>query len=232
MSIATRSQSQTPCNLLSTSENMNSYLLSKPFTNISEAFSSSTTLSSFIHNPVASKKPRRAKKAHSSSQKSQKRPCKRQNVDKIEQSQTTTECSLPDFSDSIIIHWACMTCSYSQGVFEYPVDSCIRCGHQMEHYETVSSDWDPGCDYICQRNNLVASIMQLLEVMRVVIIRATPQVGKTTLLHLLGLHVLHKRKDLEPVFIDWKTRVERSLQKMFPAGEINMAGEKCRILPL
>ena len=52
--------------------------------------------------------------------------------------------------------------------------------------------------------------MQLVGVMRVVIIRATPQAGKTTLLHLLGHHILYKQTELEPVFIDWKKRAERN----------------------
>lgn len=155
------------------------------------------------------KKPCRAKGALSSSQKPPKRPRKHQRSDKIEQSPTATNLSSPDLSDSIITHWACQTCSCSQGAFAYPVDSCIRCGHVMEQHEEVSQCWDPRCDYICERKDLVASIMKLLEVMRVLVIRATPQAGKTTLLHLLGLHVLYERRDLEPVFIDWRTRANR-----------------------
>jgi predicted AAA+ superfamily ATPase len=52
--------------------------------------------------------------------------------------------------------------------------------------------------------------MRLLESMRVVVIRATPQVGKSTLLLLLGRHVLDERRDLESVFIHWKSQEERN----------------------
>ena len=79
----------------------------------------------------------------------------------------------------------------------------------MNEHEKLDLSWDPNCSYICQRKDLVASIMRLLESMRVIVIRATPQVGKSILLRLLGQHVLHERRDLEPVFIDWDTREER-----------------------
>ena len=72
----------------------------------------------------------------------------------------------------------------------------------MNEHEKLDLSWDPNCSYICQRKDLVASIMRLLESMRVIVIRTTPQVGKSILLRLLGQHVLHKRRDLEPVFID------------------------------
>ncbi|KAL9080215.1 MAG: hypothetical protein Q9157_000998 [Trypethelium eluteriae] len=44
---------------------------------------------------------------------------------------------------------------------------------------------------------------------RVVAIRATPQVGKTTLLYLLGKHILMKEPKLEPIYLNWKNREER-----------------------
>lgn len=42
-----------------------------------------------------------------------------------------------------------------------------------------------------------------------VVIRATPMVGKTTLLHLLGHHIVYQEQDLEPVLIDWRCREKR-----------------------
>jgi hypothetical protein len=39
---------------------------------------------------------------------------------------------------------------------------------------------------------------------RVVVIRATPMVGKTTLLRLLGHHIVMHERDLEPVYIEWR----------------------------
>ena len=42
-----------------------------------------------------------------------------------------------------------------------------------------------------------------------VVIRATPFVGKSTLLKLLGHHIAHHESDLEPVFFNWQTREKR-----------------------
>ena len=41
------------------------------------------------------------------------------------------------------------------------------------------------------------------------VIRATPQVGKTTLLLLLGYHIRTKETDLEPVYFSWKEKDRR-----------------------
>ena len=202
MPVTTRSQGQRQHDLLSILDNANSNP-SKLSTIIMEDSPHITTSNSFIQKPC------KATATFSSLKKSQKRLRKHQSLDKSEQSQTATQLSSSDLSDNTITHWACQNCSCSQGVFEYPIDSCIRCAHKMERHEKVNPDWDTKCDYVCERNDLVVSIMRLLEFMRVVIIRATPQAGKTTLLHLLGHHVLYKRKELEPVYIDWRTRAER-----------------------
>ena len=216
MPVTTRSQSQKLFGLLSTLENANTYPPRKLSTKIVGDTSYIKTPSHSIQNPVASKKPRRAKGTLSCSQKPRKRPRKHQSTGRSEQSQTATEGSSLDFSDSTIIHWACQTCSCPQGAFDCPIDACIRCGHEMDQHEKVDSAWDPNCSYICQRKDLVASIMRLVDSMRVVVIRATPQAGKSILLRLLGYHVLHERSELEPVFIDWDTREER---KHLPYGE-------------
>lgn len=157
MPATTRAQSQRSYNLPSTIlENANSYLSSKLSTKKVGYSSYPTNLSSSIQNPIAFKKPCRAKGPLSSSRKPRKRPRKHQRSNKREQSQTATEISSPDLSDSTITHWACQTCSCSQGAFDYPVDSCIRCGHTMEHHEEVPYyEWDPRCDNICEREDLV-----------------------------------------------------------------------------
>lgn len=80
----------------------------------------------------------------------------------------------------------------------------------MEHHEEVPYyEWDPRCDNICEREDLVAKILELVDIMKVVVIRATPQAGKTTLLHLIGRYVLQRRRELEPVFFQWRNRRER-----------------------
>lgn len=76
----------------------------------------------------------------------------------------------------------------------------------MDDHEYINHRWDSKCDYVCLRPDLVHSVLQLVRSTRVVVIRATPLVGKTTLLRLLGHHILYEERDLEPVFILWERR--------------------------
>lgn len=174
-----------------------------------EVSSHITTQTNPIKNHVIVKKRCKPKRALSSSQKTQKPSRKHQSSNRSEQSHIATGISSTELSDSIITHWSCQTCSCSKGAFDYPVDSCIRCGHKMEKHEKVISGWNPMCTYICERTELVISILQMLELNRVIVIRATPQAGKSILLQLLGNHILYERRDLEPVFVQWESRMER-----------------------
>lgn len=79
----------------------------------------------------------------------------------------------------------------------------------MDDHEDFNHPWAPECDFVCKRSDLVDSILQLVRSTRLVVIHATPQVGKTTLLRLLGRHILYEEKDLEPVFISLKHRHKR-----------------------
>jgi hypothetical protein len=210
MPVTTRSQSQRSSDHLSTLKFTESHLPSKLSTKIVEVSSYTTTQTNPIKNLVSFKKRHRIRKTLSSRQKTQKRSRKHQSSDRSEQSHRDIGISSLDIYDDIITHWSCQTCSCPKGAFDYPIDSCIRCGHEMEQHEKVVSGWDPKCAYICERKELIASIMQMLEFNRVIVIRATPQAGKSTLLKLLGHHVLYKRRDLEPVFINWRRQEERN----------------------
>ena len=117
--------------------------------------------------------------------------------------------SPPVPSNSIITHTACRACSCPQGAFEYPKYACVRCGHDMDDHEDLLHHWNSKCDNVCERQYLVVSILALVRKTRVVIIRATPQTGKSTLLWLLGRHFLDEHKDLEPVHVLWKPKAER-----------------------
>jgi hypothetical protein len=153
MPVTTRSKSQKSAGLPSTPENANPHLPSKPPSKIVEDSSCTTAPSNPIQNPVTSKKPRRAQRALSSSPKPQKRSRKHQSSDKRVQSQAATELSSPDLPDSAITHWACSRCSCPQAAFDYPVDACICCGHEMdEHYER-DHDWNPDCPNVCERKD-------------------------------------------------------------------------------
>ena len=84
----------------------------------------------------------------------------------------------------------------------------------MEDHELRPFDnFDPYCPYVCEREELVAATLQLVLEKRVVVIRATPQVGKTTLLNLLGRHIRDNVPSLEPAFIDWKPEQRRGDQE-------------------
>ena len=100
------------------------------------------------------------------------------------------------------------------------------------HYPADNHHWNPGCDYACQRPGLIASILELAQAKRVVVIRATSQVGKSTLLRLLGLHILHEEKDLELAYFYWKTREERdglSHRKYLDREEAEWQENECQI---
>ena len=114
--------------------------------------------------------------------------------------------------DNAIFHWPCDKCSCPEGVFVPPANACIFCEHDMEKHELSSSDraWNPDCPYVSRREELIAATMRLVLEKGVVVIRATPQVGKTTLLKLLGRHILKEHPSLEPIWVYWKNREMRN----------------------
>ncbi|CAD6440086.1 8267c12d-1877-4d11-af0e-a3ad6f1ef536 [Sclerotinia trifoliorum] len=129
---------------------------------------------------------------------------------KDELSSTNTDFSSPSLPPNTFTHFFCQKCNCQQGVFTSLVDSCTNCMHQFDDHHDMENPWNPVCDYLCERQDLVTSIMQRLLNTRVVVIRATPFVGKTVLLMLLGYHILQEYRDLEPVFIEWETRTNRN----------------------
>ncbi|KAL9109333.1 MAG: hypothetical protein Q9227_005963 [Pyrenula ochraceoflavens] len=66
----------------------------------------------------------------------------------------------------------------------------------------------------CPREGLVADVLKLVREKGVVVIRATPQVGKSTLLMLLGQHIRIKETDLEPVYFTWKEQADRDIRQL------------------
>lgn len=125
--------------------------------------------------------------------------------------QEGTEYSPSDPSGAIETDsWPCLKCSCQEAVFERLIDSCVTCGHTMDDHELDQGDpWYPHCDYLCKRENLVKSVLQHTRDYGVMVIRATPMVGKTALLRLLGLHILREEKDLEPVYLHRENKEDR-----------------------
>ncbi|TGO23492.1 hypothetical protein BPAE_0130g00100 [Botrytis paeoniae] len=87
------------------------------------------------------------------------------------------------------------------------------------------SSWNTHCPYVCGRADLVSSVLQLALNIGMAVIRATPLVGKTTLLQLLGCHILLHNPELEPVFVIWqpKNRRNNALYLEFLEGKATWA---------
>ncbi|TEY39224.1 hypothetical protein BOTCAL_0466g00060 [Botryotinia calthae] len=117
---------------------------------------------------------------------------------------------LPGIDSTTITHWPCHKCDCPQGVFEFLDPICVNCGHEMnDHLIHHSSPWSTNCAYVCERPDLVSSVLKLALDTGMVVIRATPLVGKTTLLQLLGYHILLHNPELEPVFVLWLPKKRR-----------------------
>ncbi|KAF2106486.1 hypothetical protein BDV96DRAFT_607363 [Lophiotrema nucula] len=100
--------------------------------------------------------------------------------------------------------WPCQKCSCQEGFFEDLVDNCTTCGHSMDDHDLdPRNPWRPNCDYLCPRDTLVMSVLEHTLNYGVMVIRATPMVGKTALLSLLGNHIVYNVPDLEPVYLSW-----------------------------
>ena len=80
----------------------------------------------------------------------------------------------------------------------------------MDDHELCADDWNPYCDYVSGREELVSATLNLVLEKGVVVLRATPQVGKTILLTLLGRHILFNCPSLEPVLVYWMGPEQRN----------------------
>ena len=209
MPVTTRSKSRRLLTPLSTLESVEPHLIIEPSLRTAEKSIYSTTAKLSTQNPITSTKSRSLKQIPPTTQESPKESREHHNVDRKNKPQTTTDSSPRELADGVITHTACRACSCPQGLFQYPLYACIGCGHVMDSHEDLEHYWNSKCDNVCERPDLVTSILQLVRDTRVVIVRATPQTGKTTLLWLLGRHILDEHKDLEPILIQWERKAER-----------------------
>ncbi|KAF7921527.1 uncharacterized protein EAE98_008374 [Botrytis deweyae] len=65
-------------------------------------------------------------------------------------------------------------------------------------HTNIDFSWNTRCNYVCERPDLVSSVLQLALNTGMAVIRATPLVGKTTLLRLIGYHIILHNPELEP----------------------------------
>ncbi|APA10278.1 hypothetical protein sscle_06g050480 [Sclerotinia sclerotiorum 1980 UF-70] len=140
--------------------------------------------------------------------KSKKTFPKSQDLGKDEPNQTSTTLS----PLSTFTHNFCKHCGCPDGIFTSIAHSCLQCGHPFGDHHEMDNPWRPYSiyKYLCERSGLIDSILQRARNSQVVVIRSIPGVGKTILLKLLGYHILQNCPDLEPIFIEWKTRKERN----------------------
>ena len=141
---------------------------------------------------------------------SQSRALARPTVRSPSPSPSPREKASHDSAKSHLGFWPCLSCSCCRASFEAPIGSCLTCGHTMDdHPPDINHFWNPVCDYICPRKALVTSVVEHVRMYGVVVIRATPMVGKSVLLKLIGHHIVHDELDLEPIFLNWKTQAKR-----------------------
>ncbi|ESZ97909.1 hypothetical protein SBOR_1708 [Sclerotinia borealis F-4128] len=133
-----------------------------------------------------------------SSPKSSKESQKYQDYNKSESSLTSKNLYSSNLPPDTFTHFFCQKCDCQQGVFKGLVNSCTKCKHQFDDHHDKKNPWNPICDFLCERQDLVTSIMQELLKTRVVVIRATPLVGRTVLLQLLDQNSTRTARDNLP----------------------------------
>ena len=157
--------------------------------------------------PTASKQLHERNGVHSSMQKISNEFDGFQDRDGSKPLQIITKPPSPDslLDNTLKSSWPCQQCSCEEGTFRGLDNSCVTCRHHMDdHMPHGNNPWDAQCDHVCEREDLVTSVLQRVRQYGVVVIRATPQVGKTALLKLLGHRIVRKELDLEPVYISWE----------------------------
>ena len=122
----------------------------------------------------------------------------------------------PETLDNTITDLPCGFCDCPEGLFkrsssfEVPTGICIRCHHGMdEHFDAFPKRWRRETDYLSLRNDLVRGVLEKVRTYGTFVIRATPEVGKTMLLKLLGHYVMDHEDRLEPVYFEWTERSKR-----------------------
>ncbi|KAL8854175.1 MAG: hypothetical protein Q9221_001098 [Calogaya cf. arnoldii] len=91
----------------------------------------------------------------------------------------------------------------------------------MAHHHPELVERSPGtANYLSPRTNLVDYTVELLLQQRIIIIRATPQTGKTTLGHLVSRKLFLDHPELEPVFSMWDPTRDESTRMTMPYQEV------------
>lgn len=201
MPVTTRSKSR----LLSAAQAMETKISVKPSKTIKQ--SSKTTKS------ASPKQPHKPEEMRSSIQETQKESYPPRDYNEPEQLlivEKSPSPSPPPGGEIMKTSWPCRRCPCHKGAFRDLINSCTNCGHDIDDHDLPGNDpWYHGCTYISERQELVDATLQHARKYGVVVIRATPQVGKSVLLQLLGHRIANYESDLEPVYIEWENREKR-----------------------
>ena len=209
MFVIIRFKSQRALELSFTSKSTISHYSSISIINIVENFFDIKTLRNFAQYFNSSTKIDEVKRARFSSQKSQKQSRKHSISNETKQSQNVTKLASSNLVNYVIMHWSCRFYSCSKEVFIYSINVCTRCGHEMNDHEKYHHLWNLDCDFVCERQDLVAFILQLVQNTKVMIIRVTFLVEKSILFRLLDKHILDTQRDLKSIFIHWESKSKR-----------------------
>ncbi len=79
--------------------------------------------------------------------------------------------------------------------------------------KVLSERFLTNAEYLTPRTDLVKALIERLRKKRVIVIRAPPRAGKTTIKSLIGREIIQNHPDLEPVDLMWTYRDTQEIQK-------------------
>ncbi len=79
--------------------------------------------------------------------------------------------------------------------------------------KVLSERFLTNAEYLTLRTDLVKALIERLRKKRVIVIRAPPRVGKSTITSLIGREIIQYHLDLEPVDIKWQLREAHEIEE-------------------
>ena len=123
----------------------------------------------------------------------------------------------------------CSQCSCLHGHFINPTSTCINCSHDRGKHSKGDPVFSVGATYLIGRSDMVEQVTEILLRHRIIVIRAPPMAGKSTLLDLLGEHIYRNCLHLEPIKVVWpKHRRDRTIPKLYKFF-LQDCVEECRL---
>ena len=122
----------------------------------------------------------------------------------------------------------CQQCACAKGLFNDSDGTCTQCSHAMSTHSSklLEMCFHNPAPYLTHRTGLVNTLIGLLRQKRIIVIRAPPAVGKTTLVSLIGWEIIQNHPDLEPVKILWKLRDTEEISKRMYQDILEIAQDR------